>query len=87
MYKINNTKGFFTLLGLILAIAIILFLAQTVLKNYYEKPVLDKTTEQSISGSGIDVTTYHNVVGSTRQKVSDIEKQMQDYGKQISETK
>ncbi len=87
MDKINNIKGFFTLLGLILAIAIILVLAQNALKTYYGKPVLDKTTQESIAGSGIDTTTYHNVVGSTRQKVKDIEKQMQDQADQLQAIK
>ncbi|HOX53871.1 MAG: hypothetical protein PHI86_02380 [Candidatus Omnitrophica bacterium] len=87
MVKIKNRRGFFTLLGLILAIAIIIILMQTVLKNYYGRPLLDKTTGQSISGNGVNVTTYHDVVGSTRQQVQQINKQMQDYGRQIEEIK
>ncbi len=87
MYHFKNTKGFLTLLGLILAIAIILILLQNVLKNYYGKPLLDKTTQQSIAGSGIDTTTYHNVVGSTRERIKGIERQMLDYGRQIEEIK
>lgn len=87
MSKIKNTKGFFTLLGLVLAIAIILILLQKVLKSYYGKPLLDQAAQQSISGSGIDVTTYHDVLGSTRQQVGQIQKQMQNYGRQIEEIK
>jgi conjugal transfer/entry exclusion protein len=87
MDKIKNRKGFFTLIGLVLAMAIILILLQNVLKNYYGKPILDKTTQQSIAGSGIDVTTYHDVVGSTRQQVQQINQQMQDYGRQIEQIK
>jgi hypothetical protein len=75
--NLSSLRGsFFSLLELLLVLAIILFLSQRFLNMYFKKPNLDKETEEAISGQGINTSSYRGVLDSTRDKIRDINKQL-----------
>lgn len=70
-------RGFLTLLGLLLAIAIILFLGYKVLATYFKESAAGTQSGQSLSEYGIDTSTPSLLIGSTRSKIKDINKKRQ----------
>ena len=77
-YAFKNLRGsFFTLLEIIIVLAIILFMAQKVIKGYFKKPVMDKQVETMAHDAGIDTANYQSVIQSTKDKVNNIMKQRQ----------
>ena len=86
-FRIKEEKGFLMYIGLIFAVAIILFLAYYLFNTYYKKPSFEESIQESLSTQGIDSSNYRSVVDSTRKKVDDIERQMLEYEKQLGEIK
>ncbi len=76
-----------TLLGLLLTLGIILLLFYLAMNTYFKKPAVDKETQDSLSGQGIDASSYTTVMDSTKKKVKEIENQMSDYEKQLEKTR
>ncbi len=69
-------KNGFAFIELLLVIAIILFLFYKVINLYFKKtPTINKETEKALSEQGIDTTNYKSIVGSTREKIQDIQTQ------------
>ncbi len=58
---------------LLLALAIIMFIAFKVFNVYFKKPSLDKETQRFISEQGIDTTSHKSTIDSTRDKLEDIQ--------------
>ena len=79
--------GFVFLLGLILTLAIILILSYLVFKVYFRMPESEEEIKQSLSGSGIDSSSYKSIVDSSRKKVKEINKQYLDRRKQLEDLK
>lgn len=69
--KINHKlkQAFLSLLGLFVTIAIICILAFTTFKSYFQKPVLDKSTETFIQEQNINTTNYQSILSSTKDKL------------------
>lgn len=77
--KFRNFRGsFFTLLEIVIVLAIIMFLAQKMIRGYFQKPAMDKQVETIAHEVGIDTANYQSVVQSTRDKVRDITQQRQN---------
>jgi predicted membrane protein len=74
-YFYKERNGFFTILGTLLAVAIILFLCYLLLNNYFKKPLLDNKTQGVLSEQGINTSNYRTILDSTKDKLKDIEKQ------------
>ncbi len=81
IYYFGYKRGFFTLIGLLLAAVIIFVLVYYAFQTYFNEPSFDESSQQSIIEQGIDVSSYQSVLGSTREKVKDIESQMLDRSK------
>lgn len=76
---LHNSRGsFFSLLEIVIVLAIILFMAQRMLQSYFKKPAMDKQTETIVHDAGINTANYQSVVQSTRNKVKDITQQRQN---------
>ena len=78
MIKINNRRGdFLGLIGLLLLVGVVIFLAQYFLKSSYLKPKLDKESQEAAAEAGINTANYQTVVQSTRDTVQGIVNQRQ----------
>ena len=78
----KKEEGFVSMLGLLLSIAIIFFLAYKMYTNYFTKPLLDTQTQKAVSGQGINTSNPQTIVQSTRDSIKGIEKKMQDQQKE-----
>jgi hypothetical protein len=77
-YIFKSLRGsFFTLLEIIIVLAIVLFMAQKMLKNYFDSPIKDKQTETIAHEAGIDTANYQSVMQSTKDKINNIMDQRQ----------
>ncbi|MFH1359540.1 MAG: hypothetical protein ABIJ41_00690 [Candidatus Omnitrophota bacterium] len=74
----GNEKGFASLIGMLLAIAIVAFLAYKAITTYYQKPSADQETQKTMKEQGIDTSTYRSALDSAKQKTAGIEKMMQE---------
>ncbi|MBU0710007.1 MAG: hypothetical protein KJ923_03195 [Candidatus Omnitrophica bacterium] len=68
-------KAGFTFIGIILALAIVLFLGYIVLNSYLNMPGIDKETKKLISEQGIDTTTYKTVIDTTKETMQGVTRQ------------
>jgi uncharacterized tellurite resistance protein B-like protein len=79
--------GFFTLIGMILAIAIIALLMYFVVNTYLKQPKgMDKDTAQELRKHDIDPSNYQTILDSTRQKMDQINKQRMRRFDQLEQT-
>jgi hypothetical protein len=69
----KKAKNGFMFIELILALAIIMFIAFKVFNAYFKKPSLDNETQRLISEQGIDTTSHKTTIDSTRDKLEDIQ--------------
>lgn len=84
-YLKNNKKAFVSLLGLFLAIVIIFFIGYRLYNTYLGKPSADKENQKFFLEHGIDTSSQVNTFESTKQKIRDVNKTMQDRENQISD--
>lgn len=78
-HRFRNSQGSsLSLLELVIVLAIVLFIAQKMIKSYFQNPVTDKQVETMAHEAGIDTANYQSVVQSTRDKVRDITQQRQN---------
>ncbi len=83
----NKDRRGFTLLGLLLAIAIVCVLYYIAVNTYFKKPILDKSTEKSLSEQGIDISSHQAILESTKEKLEDINKKLLNKSRQIEDIK
>lgn len=72
----NYKGGVFSLIELLLVLAIILFFSYKALNSYFKKPDLDKNTEKALSQQGINTSNYGTILNSTRSQVQDINRRL-----------
>ncbi len=72
-------------LELLLALAIIMFIAYKVLNFYFKKPLLNQETQKVISEQDIDVTTPQSMIDSTKNKLQDIQDQRMEMLNKIAD--
>ena len=79
--KINTSKysrgSFLMLLEIVIVLAIVLLLAQKMLKSYFSNPVTDTRTESIANEAGINTGSYQSMVQSTKDKLKNITEQRQ----------
>ncbi|KPK96560.1 MAG: hypothetical protein AMJ95_13520 [Omnitrophica WOR_2 bacterium SM23_72] len=81
----KKIKAGFMFLELLLALAIIMFIAYKVLNFYFKKPSLNEETQKVISEQGIDTTTLESIADSTKKKLQDIQDQRLEMLNKIAE--
>jgi hypothetical protein len=69
----RRTKAGLMFIELLVAAAIILFVAFNLIKLYSKNTSINKETQKLLSGSGIDTTTYKTTIDSTKNKIADIQ--------------
>jgi hypothetical protein len=80
---LRGEEGFFTLIGIILAVAITLFLCYLVLNTYFKPTGVDKSTQDMLSNYGIDASGSIGAYNSAKVKIKDIKKELNRRGVQI----
>ena len=78
-YKaVIRKKAFASLIELLVVLAIILFLCYIAFNRYFNKPCFDKKTKQVLSEQNINNADYQTIVETTRDKVNDINKTIEN---------
>ncbi len=81
----GNEKGFFALIGMLVALALICFFVYYMMNNYF-KPVLSVPAQSGLgSGSENSGSNYQSIISNTRNKVEEINKKSTDSLKQAEE--
>lgn len=75
VYNISNKRGFISLIELLLAAVIILFIGYIMLNLYTKGSYIDKKTKKVLEEGGIDTSGYKGILDSTKRKIEDINKQ------------
>ena len=75
MKRIGNSKGFFTLLGLLIVVAIICVLNYKSFSVYFNPHPIDEATNRALTREGIDTSSYRSIKDTTRKKIDDITRQ------------
>ena len=78
------TGSVLAILELLLAVVILLFLAQRALNAYF-KPLQSDKKNRELTGQGIDTASHRTIVDSTKERVGDFSRQIKDHEKQIEE--
>ena len=65
MISVKDKKGIFSLLGLLLATMVVVFLSYILLTVYFKKPAIEKETEAILVQQGIDSSSYQSILDST----------------------
>lgn len=73
--NLRDNKGFATILGIILALAIISFLLFIMLNTFFKKPTVDKQTDRALKEQGVDTSNYQTIKDTTRKNLEDITSQ------------
>ena len=82
--RLRSEKAFASLIGLLLAIAIIVFVAYKIYGVYLGKPTVeDKQTRKVLSEQGLDTSGAVGTYQSTKSKVGDIKKMIADQSDQL----
>jgi hypothetical protein len=80
----GNKDGFFSFLGILLALVLVVFLFNLAAKVYMKPaPIQDQAARNFVTQAGIDTTNYHSVLDSTVKQIREIEKQQVDRPNQI----
>lgn len=80
-----NKKGFILIIEILIALLIISFLVFKGLDAYFKKPLADNVTTEILITNGINPSTNSSVLTSTREKVSEINKQITNQAREIEE--
>jgi hypothetical protein len=72
--KRMNQKGFIGIIGLLLAVGIISFMAYFAFKDYFTNPTgMNKESQQVAHQAGIETTSQVSVIKSVKSQVQDIQ--------------
>lgn len=82
---LRHEKGFFSLLGLIIAAAVVFFLCSIMLKTYFKNSTLENIGKEAHSTQGTNTPGYAAVVEHSKAAVSALNKQTLEQEKQIEE--
>jgi hypothetical protein len=86
MNKRRFKGGFLTIIGMVIAVAIVCILFYFVAKTYLMRPKdIDQQTAQDLHKQGIDSTNYRTIIDSTRKTVGDLKQQQQDRIRQLED--
>lgn len=86
--RIRTARGsIFTILELLLAVAIIYFLVYIGITRYFNNTAMDSQTKNFISEQGINTASPITVLDSSKQKLQAINKQALDREKELQDIK
>jgi hypothetical protein len=71
-------QGFLSIVGLLLTVLVMGFLAYFMMKTYFQKPPVDQATATSLEQAGIRSDNYQVLMNSVKQQLGDINKRQQD---------
>ncbi len=81
--KKSFKRGFVSLIGMLIAAVIILYLSLLLLSTYFKVPLVDKEQKDFFAESGIDTSHPAAVMEGVKSKIKDIEQQQKGYEKEI----
>ena len=84
MILLKNKQGFLSLIGMLLAVAIICFISYFAWNTYFRKSPLDKAAQETLNEQGINTANTQTILGSTKNKLKEIQNQA---AKQLEEVK
>ncbi len=83
--RMNNKRGSFSLIGILLAVLIVGWMAMSVLKNYYKPSQGDAQTQKALEGTGLKTTTYKSALDSAKDQLGGVSQQLNEQGKGIEQ--
>jgi hypothetical protein len=82
----GNEKGFFSLIGMVVTLALICFFVYYMMNTYFKTAVSSVPAESGLSsGSENSGANYQSIISNTRNKVEDINKKSMDSLKQAEQ--
>ncbi|MCX5708446.1 MAG: hypothetical protein NTY14_05695 [Candidatus Omnitrophica bacterium] len=81
----GNEKGFFSLIGMIVSLALICFFVYYMMNNYFKAQVSVPDESGLSSGSESSSVNYQSIISNTRNKVEEINKKSMDSLKQAED--
>ena len=74
-----NNKGFVGMIGLLLTVVIISFVAYFAFTQYFGKPTkqMDQSTQKMVTEAGIDPTSQQAILESTKARLKGLEQLQQ----------
>jgi multisubunit Na+/H+ antiporter MnhB subunit len=83
--SVMNNKGFLGLIGLLLTVAIISFIAYFMFKQYLGKPTgMDQNTQEMVNQAGIDTASQAGILVSAKSLVNGIEESQRIQSQQLA---
>ena len=81
--NIKNDHGFFTVIALLLAAALVGVLYFTMFSKAGTQPHLDRETKNKAAESRIDTSSYKSILDTTKSEVKRIEQLQMDEAKKL----
>ena len=81
-----NEKGFASLIGMLVALALICFFVYYMMNTYFKAQVSLPESAGINPGPGNSVVNYQSIISNTRNKVEEINKKSMDSLKQAEES-
>lgn len=78
----KNSKGF-SILGMLISLAIIAFLVYYVSKTYFAGSGVPESTKQTLEKEGVDVSNYSSLAGGAKDKVKELNKKTAELQEQF----
>jgi len=83
--KYLGKRQSFALIGMLVVLAIVLFLSYFLWHSYFIKPFLNKSARQAFSAEHYDTSSIPALIKSVRNKVKEINRAVSKRQKQIEE--
>ncbi len=79
-----NNKGFFGLVGLLVAVAFICFMAYFMYKQYFGRPTgMDQSTQDAAQQAGVDTSSQSGIFGSVKSMINGVNDAEQQQAQQL----
>jgi len=82
---LGDKKGFFSLIGMLIALALICFFVYYMMNTYFKTQTFLPDSVDVTSGSGNTAANYQSIISNTRDKVEELNKKSLDQLKQAEE--
>lgn len=81
----KNSKGFASMIGLIISLAIVCLLGYFAIKKYYAAPNVEQPVSQALKEQGIDTAAPLSAIDAAQQKVDAANKASAELEKQAQQ--
>ena len=82
---LGDKKGFFSLIGMLIALALICFFVYYMMNTYFKTQTFLPGSVNVTSASGNTAANYQSIISNTRDKVEELNKKSLDQLKQAEE--